>query len=288
MSNKREKLKKLLVMTFGCFLYAAGVSLFLDPCSLAPGGVSGIAIIINKFFDFLPTGTWVAILNVPIFLLGVWKLGFKFILPTVYAVAVSAVMMNVISYFIDSLTDNLLLAAVFGGALVAVGIGLVFRAGGTTGGTDIIVKVLKKFLRHMNTGLVFFMVDGAVVLTSAVVFRDVELALYAAISVMITSFLMNKVLYGTEGARMVYIISGKKDEIASRLMKDLDSGVTVIHATGAYTGSARDILMCVVRAKTLPHARDVVKDEDKNAFMIVTSATGVFGEGFSPHDAEEL
>lgn len=288
MASKKEFLRKYTVLTVGCAFYAAGVSLFLDPCSLAPGGVSGIAIILNKFIEEISTGTWVAILNVPIFAIGIVALGFKFLIPTLYAVAISSVMMNLMTYFIGGLTDSVLLASVFGAVLVAFGIGLVFRVGATTGGTDIIVKALKKKFRHMNTGFVFILVDGAVVLASAIVFRDIELALYAAASVFVSSIVMNKVLYGTDGARLVYVISDKYESIEKRLMNELDSGVTNISVRGSYTGAKREMLMCVLRAKALPEARDIVKQEDKDAFMIVTSATSVFGEGYRSHEEEEL
>ena len=289
---ERKKLKRtltdLFTLTLGSIIFAAGVACFLDPNSVASGGVSGIAIIITKFFDLLPTGTVIALINVPILLVGTIKFGFKFLASTVYTVIVSSIAVDAIGALVGPLTDNLLLAAIGGAVLVGVGIGLVFRTGATTGGTDVIVKLLRTKFRHLPTGIVFGIVDGCVCLTSGLVFHNIEITIYAAISLMLSSMVINKVLYGGDGARMIYIISSENKEIAKRLMKEVDVGATFFHGNGAYSGRDYEVLMVVMRAKLLPQARDVVKQVDDGAFMIVTNATSVFGEGFKEYDSEEV
>lgn len=289
---ERKKLKRtltdLFTLTIGSIIFAAGVACFLDPNSVASGGVSGIAIIITKFFDLLPTGTVIALINVPILLVGTIKFGFKFLASTVYTVLVSSIAVDAIGALVGPLTDNLLLAAIGGAVLVGVGIGLVFRTGATTGGTDVIVKLLRTKFRHLPTGIVFGIVDGCVCLTSGLVFHNIEITIYAAISLMLSSMVINKVLYGGDGARMIYIISSENKEIAKRLMKEVDVGATFFHGNGAYSGRDYEVLMVVMRAKLLPQARDVVKQVDDGAFMIVTNATSVFGEGFKEYDSEEV
>lgn len=289
---ERKKLKRtltdLFTLTLGSIIFAAGVACFLDPNSVASGGVSGIAIIITKFFDLLPTGTVIALINVPILLVGTIKFGFKFLASTVYTVLVSSIAVDAIGALVGPLTDNLLLAAIGGAVLVGVGIGLVFRTGATTGGTDVIVKLLRTKFRHLPTGIVFGIVDGCVCLTSGLVFHNIEITIYAAISLMLSSMVINKVLYGGDGARMIYIISSENKEIAKRLMKEVDVGATFFHGNGAYSGRDYEVLMVVMRAKLLPQARDVVKQVDDGAFMIVTNATSVFGEGFKEYDSEEV
>ncbi len=289
---KNKKLRKiigdLVTLTLGSIIFAAGVACFLDPNSIAPGGVSGIAIIITKFIDVIPTGTLIALINVPILFVGTLKFGFKFLASTMYAVVVSSVAVDAIGWLVGPLTDNLLLAAVGGAVLVGTGVGLVFRTGATTGGTDVIVKLLRTKFRHLPTGIVFGVVDGCVCLASGIVFRDIEVMIYAGIALMLQSMIMNKVLYGGDGARMIYVISTKNSEIAERLMKEVDVGATFVHGNGAYTGKDFEVLMVVMRAKLLPRARDVVKQIDDRAFMIVTNATSVFGEGFKKYDAEEV
>ena len=272
----------------GCVVFAAGIGLFLAPNNLAPGGCSGIAIIISHFIDIMPVGTWVIVINVPIILLGLWKLGFKFLIPTLIAIPLSSVAINLFSQYIGQVTKNDLLACVAGGVLVATGIGLVFRGGATTGGTDIIVKVLRTKFKHMSTGSAFLFVDGAICVTSGIVFQNVEKALFAGIALCVQMFVLNTVLYGSDEARMVYIISKNDDIIAERLLHDLDVGATYLYAKGAYTDKDKKVLMCVMRMRTLPQARALVRKIDEDAFMIVTKATSVFGEGFKSHSEEDL
>jgi uncharacterized membrane-anchored protein YitT (DUF2179 family) len=286
--NYKKFIWYLFLLTLGSVIFAAGVACFLDPNSIASGGVSGIAIIITKFIDLLPTGTVIALINVPILLVGTIVFGFKFLASTIYAVLVSSLAVNVFGEYVGSLTSDLLLASVAGSVLVGAGVGLVFRTGATTGGTDVIVKLLRLKFRHIPTGLVFGFVDGCVCALSGIVFKNIELTIYAAISLMVASITMNKLLYGSDGARMIYIISSDNKEIARRLMDEVDVGATFMHGNGAYTGKNFDVLMVVLRAKQLPRARDVVKQTDNGAFMIVTNATSVFGEGFKKHDSEEV
>ena len=140
----------------------------------------------------------------------------------------------------------------------------------------------------MKTGTLFFAIDIIIITVSGFVFKKVESALYAGITVLVYMLVINMVLYGGDEARLVYIISPKKDEISGRIMKELDSGVTVLKGNGAYTGNEREVLMCVLKMKSLPEARDIVREEDKNAFMVVTQASSVFGEGYKSHDTEDL
>lgn len=281
-------IKKYLLITVGSILYAAGVALFLDPNQLASGGVSGIAIIIGSVVDVLPTGTWVIILNIPIMIAGVWKLGGKILLPTFYSLAVSALAMNGFEQFVPPLTENPLLACAGGGVLASAGIGLVFRGGATTAGTDIIVKLLRLKFRHISTGAIFLFTDGVICLTSGFVFGDIDKALYAGIAVFIQMYVLNLVLYGSDEARMVYIISDHDGVIAQRLLTELDAGATYLYGNGAYTGKDKKVLMCALRMRMLPQAREIIRQEDEDAFVIVTKATNVFGEGFKSHAEDDL
>ena len=284
----KERVIDYLVITLGSVIYAAGISMFLDPNNLAPGGVSGIAIILNNFIKPINVGTIIVLINIPIMIIGVIKFGFRFLCSSIYAVAVSSAALEIFDRTVGSLTSNPLLAAIAGGTLQAVGIGLVFRTGATTGGTDIIVRLLRLKFRYMKTGTIFLMIDGVIIAASGIVFKDLDIALYAALSLTVYMMMFNSVLYGGSEARLIYIISGSRERIASRLMTELDAGATIIEGKGAYTGQDRDVLMIVLRMRSLPEARDIVREEDKNAFMIVTKATSVFGEGFKSHDEEEL
>lgn len=282
----KRRVLDYLMITVASFIYAVAVSLFLDPNSLAPGGVTGIAIILNRLSG-LETGTWVLIINVPIIILGMWKFGLHFILSTLYCTAATSFFINLLATF-GVATEDRLLAALVGGALMAVGIGLVFRAGATTGGTDIIVKLLRLRFPHLKTGSLFLITDAIIVTSSAFVFKDLDVALYAGLVVFINSVLLDVVLYGRDGAKLIFIISDAHASITKRLLEELDIGVTYISGTGAYSGKEKSVIMCVMKKQISAQAEVIVREEDPAAFMIVTSATEIFGEGYKSIYSEKL
>lgn len=282
-----QKLKCFLMMTVGSSIYAFAVSTIADPNSMAPGGVAGLSIILNRVLP-VQTGTLIWCFNIPILLLGLWKFGAKFIVSTVYCTALLSVMTNIFAGRIPPLTNDILLAAISGGVLMAIGIGLVFKAGSTTGGTDIIVKVLRLRFPHLKTNVLFLTLDAAVVGCSAVVFRNVDAAMYAAIMVFVSSTVLDVILYGKDGAKFIYIISDKSEQIAKRLLEDLGIGVTYVKGVGAYSGKDKNVIMCVVKKHIAPKTENVVKEEDPMAFMIVTSATEIYGEGYKNLFSEKI
>ncbi len=282
----KQRIKDYVVITFASMVYAVAVSLFLDPNSLAPGGVTGIAIILNRLTG-LETGTWVLFINIPIIALGTWKLGWRFILSTGYCTLISSLFINLLSPF-GAVTEDLLLAAVAGGCLMAVGLGLVFKSGATTGGTDIIVKLLRIRFPQLKTGFLFFVTDAVIVAASGIVFKNVDVALYAGIVIAINSLLMDVVLYGRDGAKLVFIISDKHENITKRILEELDIGVTYISGSGAYSGKEKNVIMCVMKKQISPRAEAIVREEDPLAFMIVTSATEIFGEGYKSIYSEKI
>ena len=282
----RRRIMDYLVITVASVIYATGVSLFLDPNSLAPGGVTGIAIILNRLTG-LATGTWMLVINIPILLLGTWKFGIRFILSTIYCTALTSVLTNLISP-IGALTTDPFLAALVGSVLMAVALGWVFKAGSTTGGTDIIIKVLRLKFPHLKTSALFLLTDACIVLASAFVFRDVNKALYAGLTVFLTSVVLDIVLYGRDGAKLIYIISDHSEEITKRLLEELDIGVTYVQGNGAYSGKNKNVILCAIRKQLAPKAEDIVKQEDPLAFMIVTSATEIYGEGYKNIFSEKL
>ena len=284
-------LKNYTLLTVGAFIYAFGIAVFLDPNHLAPGGVSGISIILNSFIP-IGTGIWIFVINIPLMILGLIVFKFSFLMGTLYATAFSSAIIEVIarvfSHLIPDMHDHLVIAAVAGGALVALGIGLVFRGGGSTGGFDIVVKLLRRKFRHMKTGVLYLALDMTVITLSAIAFHDILVALYAVVTVFTNSTVLDMVLYGKDNAKMVYIITDAPEAISDRLMKEVETGVTLLHGEGAYTKKDKKVLMCVLHNQQYPMLRDIVKQEDKHAFLIVTKATEIFGEGYKNHYAEEL
>lgn len=275
-----------LMITIFSFTYAVGISLFLDPNNLAPGGVSGISIMLSRITP-VATGTWILLINVPILALGLWKFGMKFLISTIYCTVVSSAFTNMLLGFAPLTTDKLL-AALAGGAVMAVSMGMILKAGATTGGVDIIVKVMRLRYRHLKTGNLYLIMDATVVTLSGIMFRNLETALYAAVAIFVSSVVLDTVLYGKDGAKMIYIISDSPDRITDRLLEDLDIGVTSLKGEGAYSGKEKKVLMCVMRKPLAPKAQQIVKEEDPEAFMIVSDATEIFGEGYKSYFSERL
>ena len=172
--------------------------------------------------------------------------------------------------------------------MLALGIGIVFRSGGTTGGVDILVKLLRRKFRHMRTGALFMSVDVFVVIMTIPVMGSVEAALYSTVALVTVSVVLDKVLYGTEGGTLFYIVTDHPKEIAGRILAEVDVGCTYLNGEGAYTGAPKRVILCVARKQLAPKIRDVVKAEDPGAFLIVSPATEVLGLGFKPHGADEL
>ena len=274
----KRRLLDYIVITAAALLYSVAISLFLDPNSLAPGGVTGVSIILNRVLK-VPTGTWILIINIPILIVGMWKFGWRFILSTMYCTALTSAFTNLLSP-VGAVTEDPFLAAVAGGSLMAVSLGLIFRSGATSGGTDIIVKLLRIKFPHLKTGFLFLVLDALVVTASAFVFQNIDAALYAGVVVIINSILLDVVLYGRDSAKMMFIISDNYKQIAARMLEEMDIGVTYISGSGAYSGRDKEVIMCVMKKQRSHMAEEIIREEDPDAFMIVTSATEIYGEGY--------
>lgn len=274
----KRRLLDYIVITAAALLYSVAISLFLDPNSLAPGGVTGVSIILNRVLK-VPTGTWILIINIPILIVGMWKFGWRFILSTMYCTALTSAFTNLLST-VGAVTEDPFLAAVAGGSLMAVSLGLIFRSGATSGGTDIIVKLLRIKFPHLKTGFLFLVLDALVVTASAFVFQNIDAALYAGVVVIINSILLDVVLYGRDSAKMMFIISDNYKQIAARMLEEMDIGVTYISGSGAYSGRDKEVIMCVMKKQRSHMAEEIIREEDPDAFMIVTSATEIYGEGY--------
>lgn len=288
--EKREKYVSLGARIFGItmasLLYAVGVGVFLNPNNLAPGGVSGIAIILKKIFPVLPgVGMLILIINIPIMIVGWKKFGPRFIISTSYALVISSLFIDIIPKMIDvdSVSDNPMLSSIIGGAAFGLAMGLLFRMETTTGGMDIIVKIVRGKYPHLKTGQIYLLFDIVILIASAFAFSNVEVALYAAIAIYVSTLVMDKAIYIGDEATLIYIMSKKRKQIADYMMKELDVGVTFIKSKGAYSNTDGEIIMCVMRKQRLAKVRTALKETDPEAFMIVTSANEVFGEGFKSH-----
>ncbi|MDE7017607.1 MAG: YitT family protein [Lachnospiraceae bacterium] len=283
---KKELIKNYGIITLMALMNALAISLFIDPNNLAPGGVTGIAIIISRFLP-IETGTLIFMLNIPILLFAIWQFGIRFAVSTIYTIALISAFTNILAPF-GAATDDILLAALAGGVIYAVSIGMIMKVGATTGGMDIIVKWMRTKLPYLKTGVLFFITDAVIITMSGIVFRDIDAALYAGITVVVNSIVLDLVLYGRDEAKLLYIISDRPKEITERILTELDIGVTYIEGRGAYSGKEKKVLMCVAKKQASPRVEVIVKEEDAEAFMVVTSATEIFGEGFKSYFSERF
>lgn len=278
--------RDLIIIAFSSVIYAAGISLFLDPNNLAPGGMTGISVILNRLSG-VETGTWYLILNVPIVLLGMWKFGLKFMARTAYAIVLTSISTNLLAGY-GAMTEDPLLAALAGGVLIASGMGLIFKTGATTGGMDIIVKLIRQKHRHLKTGFLFQCMDMTIVAVSGFLFRDLNIALYALIAVLVTGRTLNYVLYGGDEARMIYVVTSKPEEVGQKLLDEIGVGVTYLRGRGGWSREEKEVIFCVVRRQLAPRVEETVKNEDSAAFMIITSANEIYGEGYKDFFADTM
>jgi len=277
-----------LLTTIGSLIYAMGISFFVNPHSIAPGGATGIAIVISRIVPLSP-GMLVLLMNVPLFVIAFFRFRFRFAFLTVYTTVISACFMDYLSKTFEThipITDSRLLAAIVGGALIALGVGFVFHGNACTGGTDVIVKLLRQKYKHFRSGVLFGAIDTAIVVASATVL-GIESALYACVCIAICAFVLNYVLYSADGAKVVLIVSKSPEIIANRVLGELGVGVTYLEGQGGYSHEKRKMLLCIFRKRLYKRIRDIVSFEDPSAFMVVGSVQEVFGEGFKDQFAEE-
>lgn len=280
----QKRSMQYIIIFLGAVIYAFSVAVVLEPNRLAPGGASGLAIIISSFTS-LRTGTIIFLINIPLIIMGIKKFGIKFFYSTIFAIAVNSIFVNIFGY-ITAPIDDPLLAAVCGGVLDGISLGIIFKQGGTSGGTDIVAKLLRQKMPHFEIGKLFIMVDMTVVALSALAFKNIENAIYSGICVVIAGQIMDRVLYGNQNARMLFIISDYSKEISKRLLSELDTGVTYLKGAGGYTAKEKNVIMCIIRKRFLPKTLRVIKEEDNGAFIIITLADKVVGEGYRESDNE--
>ncbi len=293
-AENKEKAKKIakfigryIVITFAACIYAVGISMFLDPNNLAPGGLTGAAVILTRIIP-ITLGTLIVIMNIPIMILGAWKFGARFTLSTLYTLVVSSAFMEVFERMGYVVTHDKILAALVGGTLMGAGMGLCLRMETTTGGIDIIIKVLRQKYRQVKSGEMYLIIDGLILAAAALYFKDIEVSMYAGVAIVVSTYILDKVLYGSDEAKLVYIVSNKRKIIATRMMVELNMGVTLVEGKGAYNMENTEVIMCVMHKQNLTKVRNLVSEVDPEAFMIVSSATEVFGEGFKGHTDVEM
>ncbi|MBN2280148.1 MAG: YitT family protein [Candidatus Marinimicrobia bacterium] len=276
----REILLEYVLITIGSVIMSSSLVLFLGPAKIAPGGVSGLAVIIYNIFN-IPMGITMLVLNIPLFLIGLKLLGPKFGPRTFYSFTIVSLATDFMDKYLKlkPATDDPLLAAIFGGVVIGMGLGIVFRNKGTTGGSDIVGQVINKY-SNMSVGTGIMIIDFFIISISGAAFRNINLALYGFIGLFFSTRVIDIMLDGFDYARAFYIISDKYEEMIDVINKKMDRGGTLLHGKGIYTGQDRKVLFAVVTRREVSKLRELVKDIDPKAFVIISNIHEVLGNGF--------
>lgn len=299
---KNTRLQKVLrdyiCIVVGSLLAAAAINIFLVPYKIAPGGVTGIATVAHYLSGFrFPVGATMLALNIPLFIFGLRYIGKNFILRTLFGTIFLSLAVDISGPFTGQFVKNhlsgldgtpsppdLLLYSIFGGLIMGLGLGLVFKSGATTGGTDLAARVVNHFAPAFTMGQILLFIDASVVIFAAVSFNSFQLALYAIVTLFVSSKVIDVILEGVNFAKALFIISNHPEKIAERIMTDLDRGVTVLKGKGMYTGNDKQVLFCVVHRAQIPRLKNIVREIDSAAFIVLTEVREVLGEGFKTYE----
>ena len=283
----KQQFISFLIITLGATFFAVGFSWFFQPNAIASGGLTGFAQIIHHLVPAVPVGVTVIVLNIPLFILG-WKfIGGKLLIGSLWAMFISSVIIDVLAIFDWKPTDPIL-ASIFGGVFMGLSLGLIVQQGSTTGGTDLLARLLKLKLAWLPMGKLLLVIDLVAIVLVAIAFGELNSALYGAVAMYISSLVMDGVLYGLDNAKVAYIISDHNETIQQVLVHDLDKGVTILPGQGGYSGAEKKVLMCAFKQKEIAVIKAAVKEIDPDAFLIVCNAHEVLGEGFRAYKKDDV
>ena len=274
----KETVVSYLFITLGSLVYALGQLYFIKPLHIPMGGVSGLALVAN-FLWSLPIGVVTIVLNIPLLFLGWKNMGKEFFAKTAFAIVVSSVFTDLLEPLLPAFDGEMLIAALYGGIVMGVGYGMIFRAGGTTGGVDIIAKWINR-QKDIPIGTTNLIANAVVIVASALIYGNLDSALYAMITSYLTSMVIDKMVYGMDAQKSAMIITSKPKEVAGAVMEELHRGCTGMEGTGMYTGDKRAVLICAVRRHETGTLKKLILEKDENAFMMISNISEVFGHNF--------
>ncbi len=288
-SSRKELLRNMIMIVLGSAVFSLGFDMFLDPNGINCGGVTGIAMLIvyGAEVPWLTVGILTIAINLPLFLLGFKKIGKYFFFSSLAGMFISSVLYDL---FLPLAVKNLdpLMAAIFGGVFTGAGLGAVFIAGASTGGVDIVARLLKLKWRNFPIGKIILCFDICTAIATGIVFQDITNTLYSVVAMFISSMVLDKVVYSTDFAKVALIISDKYEEIATAIDTKLDRGITLLRSQGYYMRQDKYILLSAVKQQQLAQLKELVMDIDPAAFIILQDAKQVLGDGFKRYDRYEL
>lgn len=281
---KKTKVSDILknngMWIIGCILYSIGVNSFAVPNSIAQSGVTGVAVILNHLFS-VPVGTVNLLLNIPLLILMWIFLGKKLVARTLWVTVLLSAALDLIAMFIPVYTGDKILASLFCGLLQGSGLGLIMITGATSGGTDIVARLVHKFFPHITIGRVVMLADAVIIAAGMLVFGSIETGLYAIIVIFVSTKVIDSMIYGTGNGKMLMVVTDKADEVSKAIISSSRRGVSIIPAVGAYTGESKNVLICVARKHEISGIIKIIKSIDDKTFIIVSEANEILGEGFN-------
>jgi len=294
-SKGLELLKDAGCYLIGALFYAVSVDVFTSPNNIVPGGITGVSTVLHAFYG-LPIGTMMLVLNIPIFVAGLAIIGWKYVARTGICLALVSAAIDALAPVLPQYTDDKVIASVFGGLCMGFGLSMIFMRGGSTGGTDVVARICGKFFPAMTQGKLIVLIDIVIIACASVAFgreggsveAGLNAALYAVIALFVSSFSLDKILYGMNTGRQLFIITAFPDEVNSAIIEKMNRGTTILSGRGGYSGTQRDIIMCAVRNSEVYRVRSIVRSIDRDAFIIVGNASSILGEGFQSNHKNEF
>ena len=275
-------------ITLGAVIYSLSFDWFYVPNEIGFGGITALGMILNRLFPGLPIGTVVLVLNIPIFLLG-WKLlGGHTLVSSLFAMAATSILVDLIAAAYTFPPMDPMLASVFGGLTLGVALGMIFSKGATTGGTDLVARLLKIPFAWLPVGKLLLLVDLSMLLAVAAAFRSLESGMYGGIALYISTVIMDNVLYGLDRSKVAYIVTSNPRPMAAEIDKQLERGTTFLHGEGSFTGQDKLVLMCAFKQRQIVPLKAIVHDLDPEAFLIVCDAHEVLGQGFRRYQKNDI
>lgn len=287
MKEKWHQYRWIVETLVGSALFAAGFALFLEPNDLSPGGVSGLSLIIVRSLGFGSVGVLTILINLPLFILGGLRIGKRFFFGSLFGMLFSSVLIDGLSV-IRMPTIEPLMAALYGGVACGLGLGMVFVCGSSTGGTDILARLLKLRYRNVPIGQITMILDGIVVVLTGLVMQDVEKALYTGVTVFLCGKAVDAIVYSFDYSQVALIITARHEQVAEQIGKKLDRGATFLHGEGSYTHKDMKVVLAAVKKQQIAELKELVMECDPNAFVIVQEAHQVLGDGFSRYSRDAL
>lgn len=275
----KKRIKDYISYFVGSLIYSLSVTIFISPNKISPGGLTGIATLVNFLFT-IPTGLVVFILNIPVLIIGFKKFGRYLIVNSTLVTVLISFLLTLTEQLMPTIVVDKILAAVFGGGLMGLGISIIMRHGATTGGVDIIAKLINRRFRHITVGKIILFLDATVILLAIIVYKNIESSLYSITTMFVSSRIMDSFLYGSDKGKLIQTVTTKAPEICNALFRSMQRGVTILDVKGGYTGEEKKMLFCSVRPYEVNAIYDIIEKYDPNAFIIVSEVGEIIGEGF--------